>query len=540
MKRKRQSGEPFIWLSGGALAVCLLMVGGLIGLVLVQGLGFFWPRDLLLVTLADGKSLLGPVTAREQVPPVLLHPGSPPQYRTQIRKGNRSPADPIEFVWVDDCDIQRQEWPAEAVLIERREWGPCIGYLRKFESAGQTLATGADDTLRELELRLPEAHALFERIHALQKKEIGAINAAQQELQRNLRARERSGKDTGPEADQLREELKEWQARYKAEEIKLFALRASQQGQVTLATAGGGELVIQLSDVVRASAPNRMGVPGKLGLYASRVFEFVFAEPRECNTEGGVFPALFGTVLMVLLMSLMVTPLGVIAAVYLREYARQGALARFVRIAVNNLAGVPSIVYGVFGVGFFIYFIGGTLDQLFFFDALPEPTFGTGGILWASLTLALLTLPVVIVATEEGLAAVPGGLREAALALGATKWETVWRVVVPAASPSILTGMILALARAAGEVAPLMLTGVVKIAPTLPLDGTWPFLHLDRKFMHLGFHIYDVGFQSPNVDAARPMVFATTLLLLAMVLALNVGAILLRNRLRARLSMAAV
>jgi phosphate transport system permease protein len=243
---------------------------------------------------------------------------------------------------------------------------------------------------------------------------------------------------------------------------------------------------------------------------------------------------------MVLIMSVMVTPLGVLAAFYLREYARQGAFVSAVRIAVNNLAGVPSIVFGVFGVGFFIYFVGGTIDRVFFAESLPTPTFGTGGILWASLTLALLTIPVVIVATEEGLAAIPGGAREASLALGATKLETTLRVVLPAVMPSILTGLILAMARAAGEVAPLMITGVVKLAPALPVDGVWPFFHLDRKFMHLGFHIYDVGFQSPNVDAARPMVFMTTLLLLVIVVLMNVCAIGLRNRLRRRYATAAV
>lgn len=259
-------------------------------------------------------------------------------------------------------------------------------------------------------------------------------------------------------------------------------------------------------------------------------------DPRESNTEGGVFPAIFGTVLMVMIMSIIATPLGVLAAFYLREYARQGVFVSMVRIAVNNLAGVPSIVFGVFGVGFFVYIIGGSIDHIFFPEALPTPTYGTGGILWASLTLSLLTVPVVIVATEEGLAAVPRGMREASLALGATKFETVWRVVLPAVMPSILTGLILAMARAAGEVAPLMITGVVKMAPSLPLDATWPFLHMERKFMHLGFHIYDVGFQSPNVDAARPMVFTTTMLLIGIVLLLNLSAILLRNRLRKKLA----
>jgi phosphate transport system permease protein len=266
----------------------------------------------------------------------------------------------------------------------------------------------------------------------------------------------------------------------------------------------------------------------------ANVWKFVSEDPREANTEGGIFPAIFGTVLMVILMSIFVTPFGVVAAVYLREYAKQGPVTRIIRIAVNNLAGVPSIVYGVFGLGFFVYFLGGSIDQLFYPEAQPAPTFGTPGILWASLTLALLTVPVVIVATEEGLARIPKAIREGSLALGATKAETLWRTVLPMASPAMMTGLILAVARAAGEVAPLMLVGVVKLAPTLPLDGNAPFLHLDRKFMHLGFHIYDVGFQSPNVEAARPLVYATALLLVLVIVALNLAAIAIRNRLRER------
>jgi phosphate transport system permease protein len=211
-----------------------------------------------------------------------------------------------------------------------------------------------------------------------------------------------------------------------------------------------------------------------------------------------------------------------------------------VRIAVNNLAGVPSIVFGVFGLGFFVYLIGGSIDRLFYPEALPTPTYGTGGILWASLTLALLTVPVVIVAAEEGLAAVPRVVREGSLALGATKFETIWRVVVPAASPGILTGMILAMARAAGEVAPLMIVGMVKLAPALPIDGYFPFVHLERKFMHLGFHIYDVGFQSPNVEATKPLVFATALVLIAIVVVMNLLAISVRNRVRQRYATSAV
>jgi len=304
---------------------------------------------------------------------------------------------------------------------------------------------------------------------------------------------------------------------------------------VTLLTVDGQTKEIPLGGIVRIVPANELSWFGKVRLYFSRLWEFVADDPRESNTEGGIFPAIFGTVMMVLIMSVLVVPLGVVTALFLREYAKDGLLVRTVRVAVNNLAGVPSIVFGVFGLGFFVYAVGGTIDQLFYSSKLPTPTYGTGGILWASLTLALLTVPVVVVATEEALAAVPRNQREASLALGATKWQTIWNVVLPGATPGILTGLILAMSRGAGEVAPLMLTGVVKLAPSMPLDGTFPFLHLDRKFMHLGFHIYDLGFQSPNSEAAKPMVFMTALLLLLVVVSLNLFALRLRQKLRARL-----
>ncbi|MEX0603021.1 MAG: ABC transporter permease subunit, partial [Bacteroidota bacterium] len=182
--------------------------------------------------------------------------------------------------------------------------------------------------------------------------------------------------------------------------------------------------------------------------------------------------------------------------------------------------------------------VGGTIDKLLYPETLPSPTYGTGGILWASLTLALLTVPVVIVATEEALAAIPRGMREGSLALGATKWETIRRVVIPSATPGIMTGAILAMARGAGEVAPLMITGVVKLATEMPFDGTFPFFHLDRKFMHLGFHIYDVGFQTSNVEANIGMVYTTTLLLIVLILMLNLTAIIIRARLRKKYRLA--
>jgi phosphate transport system permease protein len=316
-------------------------------------------------------------------------------------------------------------------------------------------------------------------------------------------------------------------------ETELIALnQAFNRDSVTLKTADGREVTISLGKVVRAFQPNAMGMGEKLGFYFAKLWEFVSDDPREANTEGGIFPAIFGTVMMTLIMAVIVTPFGVLAAVYLREYAKQGPVTRLIRIAVNNLAGVPAIVYGVFGLGFFVYVLGGSIDRLFFPESLPAPTLGTPGLLWASLTLALLAVPVVIVATEEGLARIPRTVREGSLALGATKAETLWKIVLPMASPAMMTGMILAVARAAGEVAPLMLVGVVKLAPSLPLDGNYPYLHLDQKIMHLGFHIYDVGFQSPNVEAARPLVYATALLLVMVIATLNLSAVWIRNHLR--------
>jgi phosphate transport system permease protein len=297
-------------------------------------------------------------------------------------------------------------------------------------------------------------------------------------------------------------------------------------------TASGQVHDVALLDVVRAYQPNAMSLPAKLRQYVAKLWELLWEEPRESNTEGGLFPAIFGTVMLVFLMSVTCFPLGVLAGIYLGEYARQGVLVRLVRIAVNNLAGIPSIVYGIFGLGFFVYGIGGVIDRWFFPDRVEAgvPTYGTGGILWASLTLGLLTVPVVIVSTEEALRTIPRSFREGSYALGATKFQTLVRVLIPMASPGIMTGFILAMARAAGEVAPLMITGVVKLAPSLPMDGQFPFFHPDRKFMHLGFHIYDIGFQSPNVEATKPMVYVTTFLLVLIVLAMSSTAIYLRNR----------
>jgi phosphate transport system permease protein len=532
VKKLWRGGEPLIWLTGGALALALLMVGGLIGLILYNGLGFFWPRAIEELALRDGTVVTGQVVEREAIP------ARPGQYRDKLRVGNRDLYG-ADFRWVDEADIARRAHPADVAVIERTEWGLLIGRVTELRDGGRPIATGAA-ALAEMEKRLPEVARVRRAIRRIEKGEIGAVNHEQERVRLQVRKLEREGVTTGPRVEALRAQLAPLEARYQELAGRIAELRAGQTLSVLVTADDGKDKDLALVQVIDVYFPNAMGPGAKIGHYAARAWEFVADDPRESNTEGGVFPAIFGTVMMVLIMSIVVTPLGVLAAFYLREYARQGAFVSAVRISVNNLAGVPSIVFGVFGVGFFIYAVGGTIDSLFYAEALPTPTYGTGGILWASLTLALLTVPVVIVATEEGLAAVPRGVREASLALSATKLETTLRVVLPAVLPSILTGLILAMARAAGEVAPLMITGVVKLAPALPIDGYWPFLHLDRKFMHLGFHIYDVGFQSPNVDAARPMVFTTTLLLLLIVVFLNLFAIGLRNRLRRKYATAAV
>ncbi|MBI4911148.1 MAG: phosphate ABC transporter permease PstA [Acidobacteria bacterium] len=517
-------GNGLVWLSAGVLAFAVLMIGGLVGLIAARGLGFFWPAPLVLFETPAGP-VLGEVADRE--PARGGEPG-----RIQLRVGNRDLFGQ-DFRWYPESELRNPTLPEDALMVERSEYGVFLGRVKELRKDGLTVSTGPAALDEALE-RLPGARKAQAGIRAVEKGEVGRLNTALEAIRLERKALERRPDPARqPQLDAREAELR---SRYADLEGRLDHLRAEAKRLTVLLEAWDGQVKeMPLPQVVRLVPSNRLGLPGKLKVYASRLWEFVSDDPRESNTEGGIFPAIFGTVMMVLLMSALGVPLGVLAALYLREYARDGWLVRAIRVAVNNLAGVPSIVFGVFGLGFFVYTLGGSLDRLFFPERLPTPTFGTGGILWASLTLALLTVPVVIVATEEALAAVPRFQREASMALGATKWQTLWNIVLPGAMPGILTGLILAMARGAGEVAPLMLTGVVKLAPSMPLDGTFPFLHLDRKFMHLGFHIYDVGFQSPNSEAAKPMVFMTTLLLLAVVVALNLAAIRIRRRLRARL-----
>ena len=451
--------------------------------------------------------------------------------RELLKVGNREVYG-ADFSWVVGEWLSNIRTPAELVAIERREWGNFYGFLVNVKEEGRLVAEG-DAAWAELQRRLQRVDALHTEIKDVEKHQIGRINHGLERLRLKTRKLELEGRlDAAAQADLAAEQAR-WDAEYRVLEARLGELyQAFNRDSIRVRTADGQEQDISLGKVVRAFQPNGMSQLEKIGHYFAKLWEFVSDEPREANTEGGIFPAIFGTVLMTLIMAVIVTPFGVLAAVYLREYAKQGVLTRVIRIAVNNLAGVPSIVYGVFGLGFFVYVLGGSLDRLFFPESAPAPTFGTPGLLWASLTLAILTLPVVIVATEEGLARIPRAVREGSLALGATKAETLWKIVLPMASPAMMTGLILAVARAAGEVAPLMLVGVVKLAPSLPLDGNYPYLHLDQKIMHLGFHIYDVGFQSPNVEAARPLVYATALLLVVVIATLNMSAVYIRNHLR--------
>lgn len=541
-----KSGSPFIWLNAGAVAISIIMVLGLIGFIAAKGLVHFWPGKIMEATYTlpgnEPAIIMGQISDTEMVPQSQLkaiglntEDGAAEAKRILMKVGNRDVYGG-DFRWVLEHHLTDINYPEKAMAIERREWGNFYGFLDKVYEGETLVADGQQDhdqAWQHFQTLIERALTIHEQIMDIQKHDIGAINYQIERLrlqQRSYELNKNYGDEQKAELEAARAELNAEYEGYQGELGELY--EALERDHFTAIEMGGQSVHIKMSEVVRAFEPNNMGLFAKIGHYFSKLGEFLGDDPREANTEGGVFPAIFGTVLMVILMAIMVTPLGVIAAVYLREYAKQGAITKVIRIAVNNLAGVPSIVYGVFGLGFFVYFLGGTIDELFFPEALPSPTFGTSGLLWASITLALLTLPVVIVATEEGLARIPRMIREGSLALGATKWETLTRVILPMASPAMMTGVILAVARAAGEVAPLMLVGVVKLAPTLPLNGNYPFLHLDQKFMHLGFHIYDVGFQSPNVEAARPLVYATALLLVLVIALLNLSAIYIRNHLR--------
>ena len=538
LKPKPDVGESHVWLSAMGLSIGLVMVATLLSVILWNGIEVFWPKRIVELTVNEnGKEVHigGEIIQRRNKP---IQSDGKIHAEIQIFTGNKEVYGQ-GFRFVDVDDVIKESTPSRVMRVERMTYGNAIGKPVRLKIVGGE-PIPADDARFDARLHeaITEVAARRDEILHIEEQLIGSIS-------RQIAAKEIDIK-TATRRNELavvsaaKEEIATLSQQSTALAVKSRDLRKRQnENSLEMVLFSGEKKSITMGNVVDVTFSNELSWFGRAGAFVTNLWRFMVEKPREANSEGGIWPAIFGTFVMTLLMSVAVTPVGVVAAIYLREYAKQGPFVRMVRIAVNNLAGVPSIVFGVFGLGFFVYIVGGNIDNLFFSDKLPTPTFGTGGILWAALTMALMTVPVVIVATEESIAAVPRGAREGSLACGASKWQTIQRVVLPASIPGILTGLILAMARGAGEVAPLMLVGVVKLAPTLPLDSIYPFFHLDQKFMHLGFHIYDLGFQSPDSEAAKPMVFATTFFLIMLVMVLNLGAIILRERIRRRFATSA-
>ncbi|RIZ51972.1 phosphate ABC transporter permease [Vibrio sp. PID23_8] len=543
-----RSGAPWIWLTGGAVSISLLSVLGLLLLIGWKGLTYFWPAPLYQWNVAaltpvqdevlqENSILVGQVYEHNFVPRSYLPEDAAKKLahdeefatRLNIKIANRE-LYPADFISVLKMQLDEPTTPDEWAVIERSSGGYFFGKFIAFKDGDIRYE---NDIRTRLNKKLEDAETLRHEIDMLVDDQVKGLGWQLEQLRLDKRKHELNDTITNEflvknsiQKANIEKELTQLDA-----QIDGLRLGFSDYALI-VEDMTGTQVAIPLEDILDYWYPNQMSLPEKVGHWGKQVWKFLSQDPRESNSEGGVFPAIFGTVFLVIIMSIIVMPLGVIAAIYLHEYAKNNALTRIIRIAVINLAGVPSIVYGVFGLGFFVYTIGASIDNVFYAERLPAPTFGTPGLLWSALTLAVLTLPVVIVTTEEGLTRIPSSVRHGSLALGATQFETLWRVILPMATPAIITGLILAIARAAGEVAPLMLVGVVKLASSLPVDGQFPYVHLDRKFMHLGFHIYDVGFQTSNIEAARPLVYATSFLLVTVIVGLNLTAISIRNNLR--------
>ena len=476
-----KSGVPWVWLNAAAVSTCLIMVIAVLGLITVRGVGHFWPSKIIQFSYqevgSEPQTIIGEMVDSSVTPAAMaksagytLADNEDTLVQHLIKTGNRDITG-TDFRWIQDRNIKNQTEPTDLLTIERREWGNFYGQFLAVKENGKVVGSGTS-AWPIAEKKLAENLVIFEQIEKIEKKDIGKVNYGLERLRLKQKALELEKQWNSATEKQFAAEKVELENQYKQFQTTLADLYQQIRRDSIVAKADNGqEVEIPMAKIVMMFQPNDMGWFAKVGHYFAKVYEFLTDEPREANTEGGIFPAIFGTILMVMMMSIIVTPFGVIAAVYLREYAKQGFITRLIRIAVNNLAGVPSIVYGVFGLGFFVYILGGNIDKLFFPEAAPAPVFGTPGLLWASITLALLTLPVVIVSTEEGLSRIPKSIREGSLALGATKFETLWLTVLPMASPAMMTGLILAVARAAGEVAPLMLVvpnGVFEPLPAAP------------------------------------------------------------------------
>ena len=572
-KRVKAKGESWVWLSSMGVGIGLLMVVSVIGLIVYEGTAVFWPRNVVEITLSPEQAkhlkvskVVGEITQsriKKQVDKSVIG-----EEETQLYVANKDLLGK-SFQWLDTKQTKQQTFPENVMMLERETASRALVFPEYIEwtKEGKKIRFKSTEATfdKEFDRLLHEADVVREQVYDIETGPINDITKDIKKLEIEIfeveehKRKELFSAFVQKQKTMTPEQIKVEKLKLDAEitksstdlrkQITALEIKMSDLSKVTSAKretlkaavfhysiSTGQTKTVDFGNVVHHYYPNRLGLGGRISLFCGNIYRFLTTNPREANTEGGVFPAIIGTLIMTLLMCIFVTPFGVMAAIYLREYAKQGMVVRMVRIAINNLAGVPSIVFGAFGLGFFVYTVGGSIDSLFFSSHVESGKgafFGTGGILWASLTLALMTLPVVIVAAEEALASVPRGIREAAYGCGSSKWQMIKTVVLPASAPGIITGMILAMARGAGEVAPLMLVGVVKMAPELPIDYAFPF-GLDLKFMHLGFHIYDLGFQSPDSEAAQPMVFATTLLLILLVGLLNLIGIVIRQRLRKR------
>jgi phosphate transport system permease protein len=429
-----RNGTPWVWLNAAAVSTSILLVAGLLLLIAARGMGHFWPAAVheIVYQEADGSRsrLAAQVRDRERVKASRLiesglqvEEGADTIERILLKTANRDLGGQ-DFRWVLAPTILQQTQPLSMAVLERVEWGMFFGRVVGVKQAAELLESG--DVWADFRSMLMRAAQLREQISDLEKTAIGRVNYRMERLRLEQRELQLDGIMDPAAFAEVERQRQVLEAEYLQLESELLALNeAIRRDAVIMETSAGQEVELPLYTVVDAWQPNAMDLGQRLAHYFRKAWSFITDDPREANTEGGIFPAIFGTILMVLLMTVVVAPFGVIAGVYLREYARQGMLTRIIRIAVNNLAGVPSIVYGVFGLGFFVYTLGGSIDRLFYEAALPSPTFGTGGLFWASLTLALLTLPVVIVSTEEGLSRIPRSIREGSLALGATQWETL-------------------------------------------------------------------------------------------------------------------
>jgi phosphate transport system permease protein len=496
--------------TGLSAAVLLIVLCSLVFFIMLKGSAYFWPSQVFKITTYENAS--------EQENPVdtarFVRSGS------DIEAFSQSIIDKLDAQFANSTMAMPQvvvEKVDDVYQINMQSGASLHGFFEYITTNDNTFRTldALNDVLTDVEL-LQEELTEIQNDHLIQlHRRIASLDQNQVAQDAPARIKEQVAFDY-------------WQGRANALNLKIDDYR------VVFTDAMGQKFSLYVKDIEHLFTPNQLTWVDKLSYAADKMLTFVSESPKQASTSGGVFPALFGTVLMVVLMAIIVAPFGAMAAIYLHEYAPNNKTTSVIRICVSNMAGVPSVVYGVFGLGFFVYTLGGSIDELFYSSALPSPTFGTPGLFWAALTMALLTLPVVIVSTEEGLRRVPKGLRSGSYALGATKIETIWKTVLPIASPGIMTGVILAVARAAGEVAPLILVGAVKFAPNLPIDGEFPFIHFERQFMHLGVFVYDGAFHNQTNTQGSSMMFASCMLLLLIVFVLNLSAIIVRNKLRDR------